>query len=85
MSRPVLHAWILLMALSLGSTLASLVEGGVALGLVILAIAMLKARVILLQYLDLARAPEWRAAATAVPVVFTLLLAALYVLPALAD
>ena len=61
------RTWLWLIALSAGSTLASLLTPGTALTLAILALALAKARLILRHYLGLAQAP-------AVSRVFTLVL-----------
>ena len=54
------RAWITLMSLSLGSTLiATSGRAGLAVSLVILALAWAKAQIILRSYLGLAAAPSW--------------------------
>lgn len=82
---PLLRAWAALLVLSLGSTAVSLwhwpsgllaVAGGL-----ILALAWVKARVILARYLGLAQAPFWRRGFEIALAVFCLGLLGLYLLP----
>ena len=59
--RAVTRAWLLLLALSAGSTLAAAKAGaGPAIALGVLALAGLKARIILADYLGLRAAPGWQ-------------------------
>ena len=54
------RAWLLLVALSLGSTLIALAgQAGLAAALAILVLAWAKAQIILRHYLGLAAAPSW--------------------------
>lgn len=56
----VTQAWLLLIALSLGSTvLAWTGAGGALAALAILGLAWMKAQIILRTYLGLAQAPSW--------------------------
>lgn len=85
---PLLRAWLWLIGLSLGSTTISLwhwPQGlGAFAGSVILMLAWFKARVILDQYLGLIHAPVWRRGFGLSLALFSLLLLALYLVPALA-
>lgn len=85
MPRSLLRAWITLLALSLATTfLAGLVDAGqvqIMSGLAILILAWAKARIILLDYLGLRRAPYWRGGVVAVIAGQTLLMAGLYLFP----
>ena len=84
---PLLRAWVWLIGLSLGSTAVSLWHWPPALtalaGVVILALAWLKARVILARYLGLAAAPFWRRGFEVALALFCALLLGLYVIPVL--
>lgn len=86
-ARRLTIAWAWLMGLSLASTaVAALIESGagtMAAGVAILVVALVKARLILLDYLGLAQAPSWRGGFVVSLAVFTVLLAGLYVIPAL--
>ncbi|CUH44963.1 cytochrome C oxidase subunit IV family protein [Ruegeria atlantica] len=75
------QAWFALLALSLASTLltmlpvhSALVVGG------ILILALIKARVILARYLDLAESPTWLRGFTFVMIAFACLVLALYLI-----
>lgn len=85
---PLTRAWIVLLALSGGSTLiAAAVTAGIApviAGAAILMLAWLKSRVILSRYLGLWQAPAWRAGFNAVIGLYCLLLLGLYLIPAVA-
>lgn len=80
--NPLLRAWTALIGLSLCSTLVSLGDlppGLTALsGALVLALAWLKARVILARYLGLESAPFWRRGFEISLAVFGLLLLGLY-------
>lgn len=82
---PLLRAWAALIGLSLGSAALSLWPWPPALspfaGTLILALAWLKARVILARYLGLAAAPFWRRGFEIALAAFCLLLLGLYLLP----
>lgn len=57
---PLLRAWLLLVALSLVGAGVTLLPDHKALGLVVLGLSLVKARLILHHYLGLAQAPHWR-------------------------
>lgn len=82
---PLLRAWGWLIGLSLGSAAVSLWQWppllAAAAGGIILALAWLKARVILARYLGLAGAPFWRRGFGIALALFCLLLLGLYLLP----
>lgn len=82
---PLLRAWVALLGLSLGSTALSLrpwsPELAAPAGSLILALAWLKARVILARYLGLAAAPSWRRGFDLALGLFCLLLLGLYLMP----
>lgn len=62
-ARGLIRAWVFLLALTAAATLVSLLGGTMAprlAGVGILVACWLKARIILSDYLDLRRAPEWR-------------------------
>lgn len=84
-ARHLLMAWLALVGLSLGSTLLSLpfmarAPAGV-LGLGVLLIAGMKARIILTRYLGLADAPFWRRGFDISLALFCTLLLGLYLAP----
>jgi len=85
-ARRLTIAWAWLLGLSLASTaVAALIESGAgttAAGAAILGVALVKARLILLDYLGLAQAPSWRGGFVVSLGVFTALLAGLYLVPA---
>lgn len=87
MTDPLTRAWLALIALGLATTAlaARIGETGSTpwLGALILAIALLKMRLILTRYLGLAEAPFWRRGFTATLAAFVLLLLALYLVPAI--
>ncbi|ADZ69017.1 hypothetical protein [Polymorphum gilvum] len=88
---PLLRAWLGLIGLSLASTVLALGVGhqafvglaATATGAAILALAWLKARIILAAYLGLATAPFLRRGFDLVLGLYALLLLALYLAPAL--
>lgn len=61
--KPMIEAWVILVALSLATTVSTLVDASgavrLAVGGTVLALAGLKARVILARYLHLARSAFW--------------------------
>ena len=72
------RAWMFLVTLSVGSTLiAASARTGLAVSLVILALAWLKARTVLRVYLGLAKAPAWARGFTIVLAGYMLLAMAL--------
>lgn len=87
-SDPLLRAWAWLMALSLGSTLIAVQVGSGQLqglmlsasGAAILALAWLKARIILARYLGLAQAPFWHRGFATVMALYCAGLLALYLI-----
>lgn len=83
--RHLFAAWLGLVGLSLGSTLLSLPAigrgPGWALGLCVLILAGLKARIILSRYLGLAAAPFWQRGFDISLVLFCGLLLGLYLAP----
>lgn len=83
------RAWIALLGLSLGSTLiAALVGHGMgrtAVGAAILALAWMKARIILSRYLGLWQAPGWRVGFNWALGFFCLILLGLFLVPAFAN
>ncbi|MDZ7711339.1 MAG: nitric oxide reductase F protein [Roseovarius sp.] len=87
LNDPLLRAWAALIGLSLGSTLLALgvLPPGLTVlsGVLILALAWLKARVILARYLGLADAPFWRRGFEMSLAGFCLLLLGLYLAPGL--
>ena len=87
MTDPLTRAWIALVALGLATTAIAALgpEAGapIWLGALILAIALLKMRLILTRYLGLADAPFWRRGFDFTLGLFTLLLLGLYAAPAL--
>ncbi len=80
-TRRLTLAWATLIALSLGAAVLTLlmlpakVTGGV-----MLLLALLKARIILAQYLELAHAPDWLRGFTFVLVLFALTLFGLFLI-----
>ncbi|MFV0515373.1 MAG: cytochrome C oxidase subunit IV family protein [Jhaorihella sp.] len=79
MEKRLATAWVLLLALSLGSALLTLAKIEPRLtGAAILILALLKARVILGRYLDLDTAPSWRRGFMTVLGGFALLVYGLY-------
>ncbi|WP_170771900.1 cytochrome C oxidase subunit IV family protein [Ruegeria lacuscaerulensis] len=75
------RAWLALLALSLGSASLTVLHLPVAvLGAGILLLALIKARVILAQYLDLTHSPAWLRGFTAVFAAFSILIFALYLI-----
>ncbi|MCW2307741.1 hypothetical protein [Rhodobium gokarnense] len=85
---PLICAWILLIALCLGSTAIALAVGSglgpvalTAAGAAILLLSWLKARLILNAYLGLAAAPFWRKGFEITLALYALLLLGLYVAP----
>jgi len=85
---PLIRAWAWLVGLGLATAAgARLIELGLpapALGVAVLAVAFVKARLILGRYLGLDRAPAWRRAFVAALGAFLALLCGLYLIPALA-
>jgi hypothetical protein len=81
-TEPLTRAWIILIALSAVSAFtAGLVDAGFdrrITGVVVLMLALLKARVILSQYLGLWAAPSWRRGFNLSLTAFCLLLLGLY-------
>lgn len=73
----VTRAWMLLIVLSAGSTLASLAPQGVALVGAVMVLAAVKADLIVNHYLGLAQAPAFARGFRLVLTVFVLLLAGL--------
>lgn len=80
------RAWIALVALSGGSALVAAAAGAGGdrrlAGAAILALAVIKARVILARYLGLWRAPSWRRGFNLSLSLLALLLLGLYLIPA---
>lgn len=89
MRNPIFRAWVLLVVLSAASVLGALAVGaGVnehLVGSLVLLLAWLKARVILSRYLQLWRAPVWKAGFNWVLGVFCLVLLGLYLAPAISS
>lgn len=88
-ARPsVTRVWVWLVALSLlGTVMALTLDAGAtraATGVALLGLTLVKARLILLYYLRLARAPFWRSGATMAMTIFLCLLAILYLAASLA-
>ena len=85
MSDPLFRAWAVLIALSLGSTVLSVVPDGSAshwvIGLGMLGLSWAKARVILLDYLGLRPANAWRQGFMLALSVLVVLFAVLFVVP----
>lgn len=86
MNNRTLHiAWGALIVLSLGATLLSFAEiwaiWPIPAGIAVLALAWLKARIILSQYLGLVAAPSWRRGFEFALAALCLLLLGLYLLP----
>lgn len=83
--KSILFAWIWLIGLSLGSTLLTLFEVSTdlqwALGLGVLGLAWLKARIILVHYLGLVATPFWRRGFEISLACFSVLLLGLYLAP----
>lgn len=84
-ANPLLRAWFWLIGLSAGSAIVSMALGqGVSrqiAGVVIVFLALTKARIILARYLGLAQAPGWLRGFTWVIALFCLLILSLYLLP----
>lgn len=57
---PLIRAWVFLSALSMAGAGVTLLPDHAALELVVLGLALFKARLILHHYLGLAQAPRWR-------------------------
>ncbi len=83
---PLTRAWCVLILLSAASTaiaaLVSLDAAPTVMGVAILFLAWIKARVILSRYLGLWQAPSWRTGFNWVLGVYCLLLLGLYLVPA---
>lgn len=80
-STTLTRAWLLLIALSLGSAAVTLIHGSPKLtGAAILLIALVKSRVILSRYLGLDQAPGLRRGFTVVLNLFGLVILVLYIL-----
>ena len=78
-SNGLLTAWGLLIALSLGSALLTALNLPPKLiGGLVLLLALLKSRLILSRYLDLAHAPRWLSGFTATLTLFAILLFGLF-------
>ncbi|WP_170470397.1 cytochrome C oxidase subunit IV family protein [Ruegeria arenilitoris] len=75
---PLTCAWLGLLALSLTSALLTLLHSPQLVAAGVLALALIKARVILAQYLDLARRPRWLRGFTMVLTIFSVLIFGLY-------
>lgn len=86
-SRVLLRAWAGLVALGGATSLAAAVVGQPPIPLVaaavVLALAWLKARLILRRYLGLAAAPSWRGGVDAAIAAYLVLLFGLFVIPVL--
>jgi len=81
LSAPLVKAWIALIALSLGSALLTVLGLPVKVtGAAILALALAKARVILMRYLGLDQAPSIGRGVTAVLSLFTLTVFGLFLI-----
>jgi hypothetical protein len=84
-NNPLIRAWFWLMALSLATTALSLAVRHMPVpalaGAAILAIAYLKARLILASYLGLAATPFWRRGFDLAIGAYVILLLALYLVP----
>lgn len=80
-ARDLLEAWVILVGLSIGTVLiaASSEHAGALMAASVLALAGLKARVILSRYLGLAGSRFWKRAFSLVISIFLLLSFALYV------
>ncbi|WP_243405111.1 cytochrome C oxidase subunit IV family protein [Pelagivirga sediminicola] len=79
------RAWLALLGLSVLSTVAAAAisagfDARVA-GVIVMALALMKARLILSQYLGLADAPSWRRGFNAALIVFVLIALGLYLIP----
>lgn len=80
-SAALTRAWLLLIALSLGSAVITLIDGLPKLtGTAILLLALAKSRVILSRYLGLDQAPGLRRGFTVVLSLFGLVILVLYIL-----
>ena len=78
---PLTRAWLGLLALSLASALVTLTDVPPALlGGAILVLALIKSRIILARYLDLAASPAWLRGFTLVLTVFSVLIFGLYLI-----
>ena len=79
---PLLRTWVALLLLSLLGTALSIAAPGQIpaklIGFAILAMGWAKARLILLSYLGMAKAPSWRGGAAAIIAFACLVFAALY-------
>ncbi len=85
-ARNTYRAWAVLALLSLAAAaLGALPLNGLVLGALALGLSFLKARVILLDYLELRSAPRWRGGFVFVIGAFTAFLMALYALPVLVN
>lgn len=84
--EPTTRAWLLLLLLSAASVLASILAGGSfsasAIGALVLLFAWMKARVILSRYLGLWQAPAWLSGFNWALGLYSLLLLALFLIPA---
>ncbi|RLJ59367.1 cytochrome c oxidase subunit IV [Litoreibacter meonggei] len=81
------RAWVVLIALSgLSAVVSTMMDRGFdtrIMGSVVLALALMKARIILSRYLGLADAPSWRRGFNLTLTLFCLLLLGLYLFPQL--
>ncbi|MGC8203359.1 nitric oxide reductase F protein [Aliiroseovarius sp. PTFE2010] len=84
-NRPLHIAWVLLLALSLGSTALSVswiwAQWPALAGVAVMALAWQKARIILAQYLGLDQAPSWQRGFNGALSGLCLLLLGLYLAP----
>ncbi|WP_420583463.1 cytochrome C oxidase subunit IV family protein [Ruegeria sp.] len=74
------RAWLGLLALSLTSALLTLLDSPRIAAAGVLALALVKARLILVQYLDLAHSPRWLRGFTMVLTIFSVLIFGLYLI-----
>ncbi|MES0826497.1 cytochrome C oxidase subunit IV family protein [Ruegeria sp. SCP11] len=80
-NNPLTRAWFALLGLSLGSALLTMMPVSPAvMGGGILLLALIKARVILARYLDLAHSPSWLSGFTMVLTGFALVIFGLYLI-----
>ena len=77
---PLTRAWLGLLALSLTSALLTLLHSPQIAAAGVLVLALIKTRLILAQYLDLAHSPNWLRGFTMVLTIFSLLIFGLYLI-----
>ncbi len=74
------RAWLGLLALSLASALLTLLHSPKVVAAGVLVLALIKTRLILALYLDLAHSPNWLRGFTMVLTIFSLLIFGLYLI-----